>query len=140
MRVGASVPKGQFRVVTWSGPRPLARARSEFCPVLESRAGSVPAVWALGGKLQKLLAVLRVEGTVVLHSLCCQPQVIQTRRLQRRRRMVEDFGTLMSYSSLTSCSKFVFLLEVCSSLWGGRLVFLWCLFCNLSLCVLHMKG
>lgn len=57
MRVGASVPKGQFCVMTWSGPRPLARSHSESCPGLESRAVSVPAVWALDGKLQKLLAV-----------------------------------------------------------------------------------
>lgn len=49
---------------------------------------------------------------------------------------MEDFGTLMKYSALVSCSELIIsLLEVCTSLWGGQLVFLWYPFPNfVSVC------
>lgn len=54
---------------------------------------------------------------------------------------MEDFGTVVKYSSRISCSTLIIsLLEVCTSLGGGWLVLLWYPFHNLVLCVLHVKG
>lgn len=49
---------------------------------------------------------------------------------------MEDFGTVVKYSSLISCSDLIVsLLEVCTSLWGGWLILLWYPFYNfISVC------